>query len=272
MAAAPLLAAVQGSHVAGPSRPEKLDPFFAHSDGILKTYEIDYDAVEAYDSAMAWSGIVGACFAPPLIPFALCGMCCFGSYIKPNIRDKTRAAHLAISLDGVRFVVDRHPAECRLDCQEVGKVSKTVPYDKMTDCDIEEPAGSSGCCCYLVPNTLHVVHIDTASSGVVAVEGKAAVQRHELTLRGLVDAEGFKRDVWAMKRGEVVDGVNGTVAPLAVSMARDGLGAHAKAPAGRGDSEMGSSALVPLLDEQTKLLRELLEAQKETNTLLRQAH
>jgi len=172
-----LLSAVEGSHVAGPARPGDLDPFFAsHPEGILKTYEFDYDAVEAYDSAIAWSGLVGTLCAPPLIPFTLCGMCCFGSYIKPNIRDKTRAMHLAISHDGVRFVVDRHPAGCRLDCQEIGKVSKTVPYDKMTDCDIEEPAGSSGCCCYLVPNTLHVVHIDTASSGVVAVEG-TTVQR-----------------------------------------------------------------------------------------------
>merc|ERR1712046_303582 len=117
-------------------------------------------------------------------------MGCFSSCIRPNIRDKTRATHLAISHDGVRFVVDRHLTQCRLQCQEMGKVSKTVPYDKMTDCDIEEPAGSSGCCCYLVPNTLSVVHIDTASSGVVAVEGKT-IQRHELTLRGLVDPESF---------------------------------------------------------------------------------
>lgn len=41
-----------------------------------------------------------------------------------------------------------------MDCQDVGKVSKTVPFDKITDCDVEEPAGSSGPCCCLVENVL----------------------------------------------------------------------------------------------------------------------
>merc|ERR1719421_2597890 len=141
--------------------------------------------------------------------------CCFQ---KQNVRDQSYAQHLAITQDGIRYVVDKHKTACRLDCQDVGKVSKTVPYDKMTDCDIEEPAGSTGPCCYLVPRVLHTVHVDTASSGAV-VEGAGVT--HELTIRGLVNPEGFKRDVWAMKRGEAVDGVDGTVAPMAVSMIRD---------------------------------------------------
>ena len=41
-----------------------------------------------------------------------------------------------------------------MDCQDVGKVSKTVPFDKITDCDVEEPAGASGPCCCLVQNVL----------------------------------------------------------------------------------------------------------------------
>jgi len=99
-----------------------------------------------------------------------------------------------------------------------GKVSKTVPYDKMTDCDIEDPAGASmvcGCFCP-VEHVLHIVQVDTAS-GAGKTEGG-----HELSLKGLENPEQFKLDVWAMKRGEAVDGVSGTVAPLAVSMARDG--------------------------------------------------
>lgn len=118
----------------------------------------------------------------------------------------------------------------------------------MTDCDIEEPAGSSGPCCWLVPNVLHTVHVDTASSGAVTEGGT----RHELTIRGLVDPEGFKRDVWAMKRGEPVDGVDGTVAPIAISMIRD----TTRPPTDKGQTNE------PLLAEQNALLKEMLVALK----------
>ena len=46
-----------------------------------------------------------------------------------------------------------------MEFQQQGKVSKTVPFDKLTDCDIEEPAGSSGCFLMLVPNTLNIVQV-----------------------------------------------------------------------------------------------------------------
>jgi hypothetical protein len=123
---------------------------------------------------------------------------------------------------------------------------------RRTDCDIEEPAGSAGPCCYLVPRVLHTVHVDTASSGA-ANPAAPGTMTHELTIRGLVDPEGFKRDVWAMKRGEVVDGVDGTVAPLAVSMIRDSAHSAPVAPA---------EVTAPLLVEQNSLLREMLAAMK----------
>ena len=94
-------------------------------------------------------------------------------------RDRVRAQHLAITRDGIKYVVDKHSTGCRLECQDQGKVSKTVPYDKMTDCDVEEPAGSSGCCLALVPNTLHVVNVDTAS-------GNRDSGGHELSISGLL--------------------------------------------------------------------------------------
>jgi len=53
--------------------------------------------------------------------------------------------------------------------------------------------------------TLHVVQVDTASGAGKADGG------HELSLKGLIDPEAFKPDVWAMKRGETIDGVDGTV-------------------------------------------------------------
>merc|ERR1712232_577883 len=83
-----------------------------------------------------------------------------------------------------------------------GKCSKTVPFDKITDCDIEEPAGNS---CFCVPNILFTVNIDTASSGT---EGKK-----ELKLAGLKDPHSFKKLVWAMKRSQKNDhkGMNSMV-------------------------------------------------------------
>ena len=99
-----------------------------------------------------------------------------------------------------------------------------------------------------MPNVLHTVHVDTASSGAVTEAGI----NHELTIQGLVDPEGFKRDVWAMKRGEPVDGVDGTVAPIAVSMIRD----TTRPPMDKGHTNE------PLLAEQNALLKEMLVALK----------
>lgn len=109
---------------------------------------------------------------------------------------------------------------------------------------------------------LHTVHVDTASSGSVIPGDVKGDITHELTIRGLVDPEGFKRDVWAMKRGEVVDGVDGTVAPLAVSMVRDRT-QHAPAAS--------TEPTAPLLLEQNSLLREMLTAIKTPAAALPQA-
>ena len=137
-------------------------------------------------------------FSETVVGLCPCSLCCclpcWYACEQDNVSDRIHAQHLAITRDGIKYVVDRHDTGCRSECQQQGKVSKTVPYDKMTDCDVEEPAGSSGNCLMLVANTLHVVNVDTASSH----------GGHELTLVGLVAPEEFKKDVWQMKRGEQV--------------------------------------------------------------------
>ena len=87
----------------------------------------------------------------PAMPF----VCCFvnSSMFRDNIDDKIRAQHVAITRDGIKYVTDRHKTGCRMDCQDQGKVSKTVPFDKITDCDVEEPAGASGPCCCMVSSS-----------------------------------------------------------------------------------------------------------------------
>lgn len=95
---------------------------------------------------------------------------------------------VAVTRDGIRFVRDRRQACWGMPCTDQGRSSKTVPFDKITDCDIEEPAGNT-CLCIL----LSTVNIDTASSGS---DGK----RHELQISGLRDPHAFKELVWQMKR------------------------------------------------------------------------
>jgi len=239
---------VEGTQVASAAGPMS-DPFFDGNPDVLKSYAFDYDAIISFDTDLQWSNMLVSLCSP------FCGCCpcvCLGFHVftKPNVRDLANATHLAITRDGIRFVVDRHKAGCRCDFQDVGRVSKTVPFDKMTDCDLELPAGSSGPICCLVPNTLAHVHVDTAST----------TSGHELTLTGLLEPEKFKKDVWAMKRGEPVDGVDGTVAPLAVKMAREGSGSGSGGgfKAWFGGSKASDGEVMAVLREQSVLLSEIL--------------
>jgi hypothetical protein len=68
-----------------------------------------------------------------------------------------------------------------------------IPFDQIMDCDIVEPAGNT---CICIVNTLHYVHVDTASSPRQNGE-------HELTIVGLQNPVGFKKVVWAMKRASL---------------------------------------------------------------------
>ena len=65
-----------------------------------------------------------------------------------------------------------------------------MPFDKITDCDILEPAGNE---CLCIPRILFKVRIDTASS---------SQDRHELVIAGLKNPHEFKKLVWAMKRAQ----------------------------------------------------------------------
>jgi len=248
MAAVAPAAAVEGTHVAGPARAEELDAFFKDDANVLKSYVFDYDLIVEFEQAMAWQQIVEGALWPCLWPCQMYQAVYYWLYTKENIVEATEAQHLAISRDGIRYVVEKHSAKqcCCFPDHVSGRVSKTVPYDKMTDCDVEEPAGYSFVCglCCAVEHTLAIVQVDTASGSGKADGG------HELSLKGLIDPESFKRDVWAMKRGEAVDGVDGTVAPLAVSMARDG-------PSAGTTSGDGSSASL------LKAMQELLAVNKQ---------
>merc|ERR1719414_540784 len=106
--------------------------------------------------------------------------------------------HVALTVDGIKYVHDKRKSLCGLHFTDLGRESKTVPYDKITDCDVQEPAGTACCCC--VQRLLSTLSIDTASSGNVGKEGRP---QHELTLIGLKFPHEFKQAVWGMKRQQM---------------------------------------------------------------------
>lgn len=195
--------------VAEPSATEVA--YFASTEGIVHVFDFDYSSVNNYTTRLAQNNMY---CCPCCLP------CWFGCF-KQNTIDAIQARHVAITRDGIRFVQDQRRTGCRLDCQTAGKTTKTIPFDKLTDCDIEEPAGASGPLCCMVNNVLTKINIDTASSGMrVGGEGQTMIQ-HELVLTGLKDPHGFKSMVWRMKRLGSGNSNGGGAAPSAMAMSRD---------------------------------------------------
>ena len=159
------------------------------SDDVVAVFDFDYALVEDFNAKVGSATLAALCLYPPILALACLG--CAPCFLRSNVSWTARAQHVALTRDGIRFVRDRRRTCWGLSCTDAGKVSKTVPYDMITDCDVEEPAGNACLCC--IPRVLATVHVDTASSG-------GPEHRHELKLSGLKDPIGFKRLVWAMKR------------------------------------------------------------------------
>ena len=101
--------------------------YFADDPNLLREFAVDYELLTKVDQALQVKN--GACF------MCFCCGCClpFLPCQLSNTRDLNRAQHVAISRDGIRYSVDKHPSGCRSNCQEVGKVTRTVPFDKESD-------------------------------------------------------------------------------------------------------------------------------------------
>mmetsp|Transcript_16427 Transcript_16427/g.41222 ORF Transcript_16427/g.41222 Transcript_16427/m.41222 type:complete len:222 (+) Transcript_16427:65-730(+) len=208
---------------------EFADPFFELDEHVLKSYEFNYERVTKFDNDVMWAT---AAVTPCCFPCSAVAAVCFG---RANNRDSSNAHHLALTRDGIRFVFDKHPTACRLAMCDIGRTSKTVPFDKLTDCDVQEPAGTAVCCC--VDNVLTAVTVDTASG-------------REMVLRGLKDPFAFKKDVWGMKRGDGLLGVPDSIVATSMTRMEHG-GKGAGSGFGGGDSE-----IAPLLREQKALLQQ----------------
>lgn len=196
------------------------DRFFEGENDVVAVYDFDYALMEDFNTKLSYIPFL----IPPLYPFLVLG--CHPCFLWKRVQWEVNSQHVCITRDGIRFVKDKRKSLCGLPCSDAGKVSKTVPFDKITDCDVTEPAGAT-CCC--IKNVLTTIHVDTASSGGPNSDG---VVRHELTLKGLKDPYGFKQLVWAMKRSNgytyhatvsAQQGGDGRVSPLVQSTMADRL-------------------------------------------------
>jgi len=222
------------------SAMDSKDTYFNGQEGVLQVFDFDYEKISEYKWKVDNNNTLAlfACFPP------LCLVCGPFHFIcgKENL-DSVKAQHVAITQDGIRYIVEKHKKDCRFDFQDQGKTTKTVPYDKLTDCDIEEPAGAEGPICCMVNRVLDIVNVDTAS-GTRGGEGQPG---HELTLEGLTDPQGFKNAVWACKRGEH-PGLGSTGAPQQQVMGGQTIGAaHVD----------NMSELAKLLQRNNELLEEI---------------
>eukprot|EP00928_Gymnodinium_smaydae_P030113 TRINITY_DN22471_c0_g1_i1.p1 TRINITY_DN22471_c0_g1~~TRINITY_DN22471_c0_g1_i1.p1 ORF type:complete len:237 (+),score=38.35 TRINITY_DN22471_c0_g1_i1:61-711(+) len=212
--------------------PVAADQYFAEEFGLVAAFDFDYDEIIDFNKNLAWTAFL---VSPPAWFSSLCCVPCF---LSQNVEWMARAQHVALTVDGIRYVREKRKAGCGLPCSDRGRESKTVPYDKITDCDVTEPAGTACCCC--VQNTLSTVKVDTASSGAT----KDGLPRHELTLTGLKYPNEFKRAVWGMKRGQ---------APAGAAVPLDMGSRSAQAP-----QQMNMDVLVEIRDElreMNKLMR-----------------
>jgi len=172
------------------SVPQAKDAFFEGENGLVAVFDYDYEEIIDFNVKLRWAQFL--CFPPAWL--GLC--CCVPCFIRKNVEWDTWSRHIAITVDGIKFVHERRKFLCGLSCSDRGKESKTIPFDKITDCDVQEPAGTA-CCCF-IPRTLHQVHVDTASSGQ-----KDGVPAHELAVEGLKEPHEFKKLVWHMKRHQM---------------------------------------------------------------------
>lgn len=171
--------------------PPASDEYFAGEEGTIAVFDFDYENIIDFNTRFRLS----CCVFNPMCWVPGC-LCCAPCFIKKNVEWFARSQHVALTIDGIRYVKEQRKSCWGLYCCDQGKESKTVPYDKITDCDVQEPAGTACCCC--VPRILSKVHVDTASSGM----NKDGITKHELDLDGLRFSAEFKQAVWAMKRGE----------------------------------------------------------------------
>lgn len=232
------------------------DTFF-DGEPVVAVFDFDYGLMESFEtqvgivrqgSTMALMSVYGLILHPIAVGavwgvYALSLAPCLLQY---QIQWEVRAQHVAVTQDGIRFVQDKRKSICGWGMCDKGKHSKTVPFDKITDCDIVEPAGNE---CICIPRVLMKVIVDTASSSGT---------KHDLAISGLKDPHAFKQLVWAMKRARRTADTSVPPATSSMLMERGTTTSSQQ----QGSSSADAAGVATLLQE----IRDELRA---NNTLLR---
>ena len=106
------------------------DKYFEGDKDVLAVFDFDYPAIEEFQTQVTTATLLCPLIGIPSM------LCCVPCTCKQNIHWQTYAQHVAVSQDGIRYVTEKRKAGCGFDFQDVGKQSKTVPFDKITDCDV----------------------------------------------------------------------------------------------------------------------------------------
>lgn len=248
------------------------DDLFDDEDGVIAVFDFDYDKMVQFETQIrAATQFITLCVAAAYVGVFLGyigAIAVLGVYVlslapcllRQQVLWEAESNHLCITRDGIRYVNDRRKSCWGFGMCDKGKSSKTVPFDKITDCDIIEPAGNA---CLFFSRILYTVNVDTASSGG---EG----HRHELKIVGLKEPHRFKALVWAMKRSIT----NGTAATLAAS-SHEGPDAAVSAEtfsAAAGQKETMDRAGYELTKNRSTssgVLRDIRDELRQNNQLLR---
>ena len=205
---------------AGPGGPFRAQPYSAHDPfwdgqaGILKSYTFNYEAVTVYEQQKAFSDLGPCCLHPvtcwfPIFPAYLCYHFTCGKY---NIRDAVHAQHVALTANGIRYVVDKHTGNCWgypkgndsspcCGCDEVGRHSRTIPYDQISDCEVMEPGGVDGDCACVFPaeRTFYTLYVGTTTE---ELKRNTGMGHAPISLMGIDAPYELKKDVLSMKRDQ----------------------------------------------------------------------
>jgi hypothetical protein len=99
------------------------DTFFDDDEGVIAAFDFDYDAMENFYTSVGWVSIAATMLYTPFFLASLVGLA--PCYLRKNMSWTSRAQHVAITRDGIRFVRDRRPSCWGMPCTDRGKSSKT---------------------------------------------------------------------------------------------------------------------------------------------------
>lgn len=175
---------------------------------------------------------------PCCVPFWPIALPTYFLCTQPNIDDKIKSMKIVLTDEQIEYEEGPYFTCWRHDAfGKQGKVNKVIPYDRVQDVRVEEPAGNY-CCCFPFKITLvsvqtaggSVGHVQTWMPGKEFQQGKIGIS--ELELWGLEDAVSFRNMVLDMKKrgkglGGVSDGMGNTTAPPSQMMMKGGNRAEA---------------------------------------------